>query len=437
MTAAVTKAPLLGTVFYLALIVPLEFSVTVAGLRLSPYRVFLLVMFLPMVLRLVREHRVLPADYLLASHALWAALALGIYGGFAAGLESGGIYVVESFGAYLVGRLAVSSPESSRAMLRFMITALLVMAVFALPESITGYHLIREVSRAIMGGAALPVIDPRMGLHRAFGSFDHPILYGVFAASTFAAAYYVLCKERLQFRSLAILGIIAGSTFISLSAGPFVAITCQGLVLGWDRFTKGIQTRWSILVGGLALIWLAVSLVSNRGFIKVFISYFTFSPQSAYNRTLIWDYGTAEVARHPVFGIGLGDWIRAPWMSDSMDNFWLLTAVRYGLPALIFLVLAIVLIAIEQARAVRGNTEMNRFRMGWLAMIVGLSVSGMTVHFWNAMFTYFFFLIGTGVWMTKPVIKLPKILLVAQLAALVQQSASAKQTQGQELWTSQ
>jgi hypothetical protein len=437
MTASVTKAPLLGTVFYLALIVPLEFSVTVAGLRLSPYRVFLLVMFLPMMLRLLREHRLLPADCLIASHAIWAALALGIYGGFAAGLESGGIYVIESLGAYLVGRLAVSSPESSRAMLRFMVIALLVMAVFALPESITGHHFLREVSRAIMGGAALPVIDPRMGLHRAFGSFDHPILYGVFAASTFAAAYYVLCKERLQFRSLAILGVIAGSTFLSLSAGPFVALTCQGLVLGWDRFTKGIQMRWWALVSGFSLIWLAVSLASNRGFIKVFISYFTFSPHSAYNRTLIWDYGTAEVARHPVFGIGLGDWIRAPWMSDSMDNFWLLTAVRYGLPALIFLVLAIVVIAIGQARAVRGDTEINRFRMGWLAMIVGLSVSGFTVHFWNAMFTYFFFLIGTGVWMTKPVRKLPKILLAAQLAEFIRQSATPKQTQGQGLWISQ
>ena len=207
-----------------------------------------------------------------------------------------------------------------------------------------------------------------------------------------------------------------------------MAIACQVLVLGWDRITKGIQMRWSFLVSGILLLWFAVTLASNRGFVKVFISYFTFSPQSAYNRTLIWDYGSAEVARHPVFGIGLGDWIRAPWMSDSMDNFWLLTAVRYGLPALIFLVAAIVLISMRQARSVGNNTELNRYRMGWLATIIGLSVSGITVHFWNAMFTYFFFLIGTGVWMTRSVRRSPKALILAQLAALSQQPAPATQT---------
>jgi hypothetical protein len=217
------------------------------------------------------------------------------------------------------------------------------------------------------------------------------------------------------------LALVAGSTFVSLSAGPFVALACQGLVLGWDRLTKGIQMRWSFLVGGLSLIWISVSLASNRGFVKVFISYFTFSPQSAYNRTLIWDYGSAEVARHPLFGIGLGDWIRAPWMSDSMDNFWLLTAVRYGLPALIFLVAAIIYIGVMQARHVGRDAALNRYRMGWLAIIIGLAVSGITVHFWNALFAYFFFLIGTGVWMTRPVTSRSKLMLLARLAATLPQ----------------
>ena len=420
MKSSSVKAPLLGAAFYVALIIPLEFSFTVAGLRLSPYRMFLLIVTVPLIVRLLRENRIRNADYLMAAHAFWAALALGIFGGFAVGLETGGIYVVESLGAYLVGRMAVTSPASSGAMLRFMVSILIVMAMFALPESITGVHFLREGARAIMGGPGLPVIEPRLGLDRAFGSFDHPILYGVFAASTFAAAYYVIGQERFRFRSTMILGIIVGSTFVSLSAGPFVALACQVMVLGWDRITKGIQRRWTILVSGILLLWTAVTLVSNRGFVKVFISYFTFSPESAYNRTLIWDYGSAEVARQPVFGIGLGDWIRAPWMSDSMDNFWLLTAVRYGMPALLFLVAAIILIGTAQAKAVRGDKETNRHRMGWLAMIVGLAVSGFTVHFWNAMFAYFFFLIGTGVWMTRPVRNVPKSVLLQQLLAFAQ-----------------
>ena len=420
MRSSDAKVPMLGAMFYIALIIPLEFSVTIAGLRMSPYRVLLLVVTVPLIVRVVRENRLRNSDYLMASHALWVALALGIYGGFGMGLESGGIYAVESLGAYLVGRVAVTSPESSHAMIRFMVTVLFVMAIFTLPESLTGVHFIREAARAVMGGPSLPIIEPRLGLDRAFGSFDHPILYGVFAASTFAAAYYVMGRERLGFRSLMTLGLIAASTFVSLSAGPFVALVCQCLVLGWDRMSKGIQMRWSFLLSGFLLLWFAVTLASNRGFVKVFISYFTFSPQSAYNRTIIWDYGSAEVARQPLFGIGLGDWIRPSWMSDSMDNFWLLTAVRYGLPALVFLVAAIVLIATAQARAVANDKDINRHRMGWLAIIVGLAVSGITVHFWNAMFAYFFFLIGTGVWMTRPLRKVSNSLLLAQLVSVAQ-----------------
>ena len=419
MRSTAVKVPWLGAVFYLALILPLEFSATVGGLRLSPYRIILLLAFVPLALQMVRESRMTPADYLIGLHAFWALLALGVYGGMAAGLESGGIYVVESLGAYLLGRMVVTSPESSLAMLRFMLMTLVVMALFTLPESLTGIHFLREISGAMLGGAPLPVIEPRLGLHRAFGSFDHPILYGVFAASTFAAAYYVLGKEKLSSRSLAILALIAGSTFVSLSAGPFVALACQVMILGWDRITKRIQLRWSFLLSAFMLLWFSISLASNRGFVKVFISYFTFSPNSAYNRTLIWEYGSAEVARNPVFGIGLGDWIRAPWMSDSMDNFWLLTAVRYGMPALLFLVAAIVYIAVQQSRQTGGDVDLNRYRMGWLTMIVGFTVSGITVHFWNALFAYFFFLVGTGAWMTRPNRHRSMNLLIGKLAAVI------------------
>ena len=37
-----------------------------------------------------------------------------------------------------------------------------------------------------------------------------------------------------------------------------------------------------------------------------------FNPQTADGRLVILEYGSAEIARHPVFGIGLNDWVR-PW----------------------------------------------------------------------------------------------------------------------------
>lgn len=404
MTARRVSTPWLAAAFYIALIMPLEFSVSVGGLRLSPYRMLLLVVAVPLLLRLLQNRRQPPhaVDYLIMAHAAWVVLALTVYGGIGTGLESGGIYAVESLGAYLLGRLTVTSAAEHRALLGFMVAVLGVMFLLTLPESLTGTHFIREAARALAGGPGLPYIEPRLGLDRAFGSFDHPILYGVFAASTFAATYYVLSSELLRPRAIALLGMVACSTFLSLSAGPFVGLACQAIVIGWDRITKGINLRWTAIVAIFSLMWFAVSLASNRGPIKVFISYLTFSPESAYNRILIWDYGSAEVGRHPLFGIGFGDWIRPAWMSDSMDNFWLLTAVRYGLPAMLFLAAAIITLALRQARANANDVEVNRHRMAWVAITIGLAVSGITVHLWNAVFAYFFFLIGTGAWMVYP-----------------------------------
>jgi hypothetical protein len=397
-------APALASAFYMLLLLPPEFSVSLGTMRLSGYRVLLLAVTPLLLSRLFsgRGSTATVVDCLVLAHAAWVVLALVVHAGPVDGIESGGIYFVECVGAYLVGRMAITNADEHRAILKFMITVLLAMLVFTLPEALTGKHLIRDVARAVMGGPGLVPIDPRMGLDRAYGSFDHPILYGVFAGSTFAAGWYVLGEERLKLRNIGLLCAIGFSCFLSLSAGPFVGLGCQFGVLGWDRLTRGIDFRWSALLAMAALFFLALSLASNRSPIKVLISYLSFSPVSSYNRILIFEYGTAEVGRHPLLGIGFGDWIRAPWMSDSMDNFWLLTAVRYGLPALIFLVGAILALGFAQVRGVGRDARLERHRMAWVAIVVGLVVAGTTVHFWNALFAYFFFLVGSGAWLTKP-----------------------------------
>ena len=127
--------PTLAALLYVALIMPLEFSVTVGGLRLSPYRMLLLVMFVPLLIQLLRNRYHPPnvVDYLMAAHAFWVVLALSAFGGIGTGIESGGIYVIESLGAYLVGRLVVTSADEHRALIRFMVGVLVVMAAFTLP----------------------------------------------------------------------------------------------------------------------------------------------------------------------------------------------------------------------------------------------------------------------------------------------------------------
>ena len=124
-------------------------------------------------------------------------------------------------------------------------------------------------------------------------------------------------------------------TFTSLSSGPLLSAVLQFGMISWGWITRN---AWWVLVGLVVLGYVAIDLVSNRSPVQVLISYLTFNPANAYWRLHIWNFGSAEVLRHPLFGIGLSDWTRPGWMSTaSVDNFWLNTAMRYGFPAFLLL----------------------------------------------------------------------------------------------------
>jgi hypothetical protein len=173
----------------------------------------------------------------------------------------------------------------------------------------------------------------------------------------------------------------------------------QGFVGVWERVLGQVKGRWAALFTLFGMTYLAIDLFSTKTPFHVFVNYFTFSKQSAYNRILIFEYGTAEVARHPVLGIGLGDWERPAWMSDSMDNFWLLTAVRYGIPALLLLLGLLLGLVYAAGRRKRLPPEWRRARHAWAFTLFGITVAAATVHLWNALFVLFLFLIGAGAWL--------------------------------------
>jgi hypothetical protein len=217
----------------------------------------------------------------------------------------------------------------------------------------------------------------------------------------FATAWYVARPNVPAIRGWFFIGCIIIASFVSLSAGAWMMLGVQIALAGWDGMTKGMPGRWGVLLGAVVMVLVVVSMLSNRSPVQVFIGYASFSSASSYNRILIWQYGTAEVGRHPLFGIGLGEWVRAPWMSTSMDNFWLVNAVRYGLPALIFLVLGIMLILFKSAAQKNAGVAWESCRMAWITTVAGASIAACTVHLWNNTFGFFMFIVGAGAWLIE------------------------------------
>lgn len=385
-------------VLVISFALPPETSLSLGSLRLSPYRITLILLLLP-ALGKVLSNRHTPfgaVDALMAMHSVWAGISLVVNMGLSGGGETAGIYVIETFGAYIVARAYITDLEAFTRVLKLVFLVVATLFVFAAAESLSGFHILREPFKAVMGGAGPHYIEPRLGLTRAFASFEHPILFGVFAAGGFAGTYFVLCEAQLNKETIKKLGVVAGATFFSLSGGPYTALALQIGLIAWDKITLGIAGRWYMLAGLFGAAWAVVTLMSNRSPLLVFISYLTFSANSAYNRVHIWNYGTAEVARHPIFGLGLNDWIRAPWMSSSMDNYWLLTTMRYGIPAAAFLIIAAFMIVGKHHQSTLGNKRLHQARKAWMITFIGYFLAGLTVHFWNSLMVQFFFFIGCG-----------------------------------------
>jgi O-antigen ligase len=183
----------------------------------------------------------------------------------------------------------------------------------------------------------------------------------------------------------------------SLSSGAVAALGAQFLLLFWNSRTHLLSYRWRVLTFLIIGLYLAVDFISNRTGIQVFLQYLTFSHQTAYYRTIIFEWGMKEVWRNPLFGIGLNDWVRPAWMySSSMDNFWLLQATTFGI--LGFFSLAFAILFLLGRGWDRLPPRLTRLRMGWTISMIGMIIAGFTVHFWNNLFVYFFLFSGAGAW---------------------------------------
>lgn len=390
----------LVAIFLVCLVLPFYFHL--GPLRLSPYRLFLLVVTIPLLIRWMTggAGRILPCDLLVLGFALWQALSFSIVHGLAASIEASGIAFVETMGAYLLARIFIRGPEDFDLFVRTLFWIVVFLLPFAAFEALQGFAPIKGLFGSVFSTPGTYASEQRLGLWRASVTFEHPILFGVFCST--CVGLFIFALRRRDGRPGGVSrGAVAGAAaFFSLSMGGLLPVMLQGAILAWDRLFSTSERRWTILIILSVLAYIVVDILSNRTPFHVLVDRLTFNTHTAYWRIHIFNFGMDNVWANPFFGHGFNDWERPDWMhSGSVDNFWLATAMRNGIPAFLFVAAAVLWVLWRLGRLNLPEGPLALQRKGLLVSLVALSIAIGTVHLWNASFVFLMVLLGSGLWL--------------------------------------
>ena len=375
--------------FFLVILLPI--NPVLGTLRLTPSRIYLIILFIPFAWRLAsgKAGRLTWVDGGMLAFAILVVATL-LYHHGTEELPYGLSQAIEMFGGYMTGRLLVRNLSDYRRFIRYFLIALLIILPLAIYELFNSRMFVADLFRPYVG-VIKKNVEFRFELSRVQVVFPHSILYGLFCSLALASVYYIY-RSRF-FRMTLGVALVFATALMSLSSAPMISLLLQTTMVVWDRITRG---SWKLLTAIVAFIYVLLQLFTNRGALVIFIETMTLDPVTGWWRIHIWTWGTRTVMAYPLLGIGLNDWERPSWLTASVDNFWLLIAMSYGLPCLMFILMAIALHMTFILRARNLPPEARMIRTGYMITLVGLIFTLSTVDIWDAMSIFVFFFFGAG-----------------------------------------
>jgi len=193
----------------------------------------------------------------------------------------------------------------------------------------------------------------------------------------------------------------AGGAFFSLSAGALMGIILQLALMTWDWILRNMRARWKLLGWISAIVYVILDIVGGRPPLVILSRFVAFDPATAWNRYLIWQYGTTYVGKHPIFGGGLfNDWERQPWMPPSVDNHWLLLAMRWGIPGCSLMLGMYFYILVRLVRTdLEHDPAAAAIRKAMVFIFIGMFFQLGTVLVWQATYSLMLIMLGGSVWL--------------------------------------
>lgn len=174
-----------------------------------------------------------------------------------------------------------------------------------------------------------------------------------------------------------------------------MSLAIVAIVYSYDRLLKRCSWRWKAFWSAIAALFAAVFMVSNHPIASI-ISRLTFDPSSGYYRIMIWELAMPQIAISPLTGFGFR-LFNDPVLDSSVDSVWLVLALRFGVPTIVFLFLANVASFVRSSQGTGRRSAdpfMDRMRTGFTLVLAMFLFTGLTVHYWNGSWMFWGLCLG-------------------------------------------
>jgi len=378
-------APKMAMFLVLATMLPQGLNISPGGILLTTPRIVLLIS-LPILLVRILQGQSKPglrfnlSDAIVCLVALWMFLSVSMTQGIVRSLVGSSVMILELCGSYFLIRASLSRPGETVAVARFLACIIAVDGLLSALDVLTERPFMLDLADSLTGYSQPWQQDYRHGFMRALGMQEHPIAFGN------VCAFGALLSLTLMrgFRRVAVLAGCLTGLATSDSSAPIMGFFLACGLLVYHRIMARMAWRWWLLIisGG---VFLSAFLAIHPFPFSFLIQHTTSNPQDGFYRLLIWSILGPLVQANPLFGLGLeSDWAERFSVLNTIDSFWLASAVNFGIVGSSLLGLMLIGACNRPVRQSLGMTE-DDTRLGRsLGIIVFLYIYlGFTVHFWG------------------------------------------------------
>ena len=385
--------PLSLRLILFTLFLPPESSFFVFGLRLTVTRLIFIILTPVVFARLsgkiaAGRYRFVASDLFVPLAAIWMFVGPAVTSGFDDALAHSGPIALEYLIAYMSTRVFLSGDDAALRFVGLLCFVISIVVIVALLDPINGSYATRELFGKFSGFVDIRYNEDsyRVGLLRATGPLEHPILFGYTCAFGLIIAVAVEIRRRIFCITACAVGCL-----ICFSSGPELStILGLGLLL-YSRKFAGLPHKWVMLsiMPICAVLWFFMATGTPFGHL---FELMTIDPTTAYYRLYIWNSVGPAILQSPFFAVLEGTYDYA----GSVNSVWLVLSLTYGMPCAILVALSMIgsCSLPTNGRRVRLSNEDERLGTALGIVIFLMIFMGFTTHFWGAVWILVSLLLG-------------------------------------------